>query len=92
MKYRECLNLIKEQKLNLKQLLVASEVNNVLGKVVSKYEEVCQYIYSCALETDMISVNSLCECFYNELMNNGETEDELLDTPYYKFIDKASCF
>lgn len=90
MKYRECLDLIKSEKLNIMQLQVAQEVNDTLGKVISKYEEVCQYIYSCALETDLISINSLCECFYNELMNNGETEDELLEMAYYKFIDK--CF
>ena len=94
MKYVECLNLIKEKNLNINQMLVAQEVYDQLIEthLVNNYEEVCQYIYSCSLETDNITVAILTECFKDLIKVDGLTEERIMNMSYYKFIEKASYY
>lgn len=94
MKYVECLNLIKEKNLNIKQMLVAKEVYDqlVVNHVINNYEEVCQYIYSCSLETDNITIAILVECFKDLIKVEGFTEERIMNMSYYKFIEKASYY
>ena len=92
MTYKECLKVIRDNNLNVLQLQVAVEVNEKLGQVISRYEDVCKFIYTCATQTNSVSVDALCRCFYGELMNNGNTEEELLEMREYNFIEIASYY
>ena len=91
MTYKECLNFIKENGVIVKQLEVADNVDGALSGKIKDYEGVCKYIYSCSLETDLISVATLCECF-RDMLDDGYTEEEILELREYQFIDKASYY
>lgn len=87
MKYSECLKFVKENKLNVVQLMVAEEVNKNIK--ASNYEEVCSYIYSCLIENKDIKLSQLITN-YNNLLNDGYTNEEILNMRTYRFIDQAS--
>lgn len=87
MKYSECLKFVKENKLNVVQLMVAEEVNKNIK--APNYEEVCSYIYSCLIENKDIKLSQLITN-YNNLLNDGYTNEEILNMRTYRFIDQAS--
>lgn len=90
MTYKECLERIKG--LNMLQVNVAYQVENHLKEKIVDYERVCQFIYGCMLETDEISISTMCMCF-SDLLDDGEyTEKEIVNWQYYKFIEKASYY
>ena len=84
MTYKECLEKIKG--LNMLQVNVAYEVS-IIDFPLEDYERVCQFIYGCALECDL-SVSDLCQCF-EDLLEDGEEEKDIVNWHYYKFIEKA---
>ncbi len=90
MKYKECLELIKEKNLDPLQIMVAYQVNEVLANQINDYDRVCRFIYSCALQTDTISVETLCQAFKDCL--EEDTEEYLLNLREYDLIDKASYY
>ena len=90
MTFKECKDLVKKYNLDLNKCVVAYEVNQVLGNKINDYEKVCGYIYSCSLDTEN-SIGNLVIAF-KDLLDDGYTEEEIIELREYKFIEKASYY
>lgn len=93
MKYKKALELAKKNNISILDLEIADAVSSTLkNENDNNFEMICSYIEKAYLESENIRLYQLVNHFKKLNVEEEYSIEEILNLPYYKFLDGVNYY